>query len=172
MTCNEMADRRVLAGQCQCGSVRYEVVDQFVYAFNCHCSNCRRATGLAFKPFAGIECDKLRITKGEDNFMIFGDENGHDTRCKAFGSYLYSIVRGGAFVHVAMGTLIDDPTIRRSDRPGTSSSAPMPNGLQSPTACPNTKNMWWSQTLPFTPMHQGALICDGTHFQIHFRPGQ
>lgn len=112
MTCNEMADRRVLAGQCQCGSVRYEVVDQFVYAFNCHCSNCRRATGLAFKPFAGIECDKLRITKGEDNFMIFGDENGHDTRCKAFGSYLYSIVRGGAFVHVAMGTLIDDPTIR------------------------------------------------------------
>jgi hypothetical protein len=25
---------------------------------------------------------------------------------------LYSVVRDGAFVHVAMGTLVDDPTIR------------------------------------------------------------
>ncbi len=44
--------------------------------------------------------------------MIFGDDNGHDTRCKACGSYLYSVVRDGAFVHVALGTLIDHPTIR------------------------------------------------------------
>ena len=28
------------------------------------------------------------------------------------GSFLYSVVRDGTFVHVAMGTLVDDPTIR------------------------------------------------------------
>jgi hypothetical protein len=44
--------------------------------------------------------------------MIFGDENGNDTHCKVCGSLLYSVVRDGAFVHVAMGTLVDDPTIR------------------------------------------------------------
>ena len=54
----------------------------------------------------------LRITKGGDNLMIFGDENGNDTHCKVCGSLLYSVVRDGAFVHVAMGTLVDDPTIR------------------------------------------------------------
>ena len=27
---------------------------------------------------------------------------------------LYSVVRDGAYVHVAMGTLVDDPTIRPS----------------------------------------------------------
>ncbi len=38
------------------------------------------------------------------------------------GSLLYSVVREGAFVHVAMGTLVDDP--RRSGRPLSSLSAP------------------------------------------------
>jgi hypothetical protein len=52
---------RSLSGKCLCGTVRYEVADQFLYSLNCHCSNCRRATGAAFKPFAGIERAKLRI---------------------------------------------------------------------------------------------------------------
>jgi hypothetical protein len=38
------------------------VADEFVYVANCHCSNCRRATGSAFKPFAGIERNKLAIS--------------------------------------------------------------------------------------------------------------
>lgn len=37
-----------------CGAVRYTVQDEFVYALNFHCSQCRRATGGAFKHFAGI----------------------------------------------------------------------------------------------------------------------
>jgi hypothetical protein len=113
MTNQEKARARTLAGKCPCGAVHYAVADEFVYAANCHCSNCRRATGSAFKPFAGIERGKLDITKGEDNLMIYGDESGNDTRCKLCGSFLYSVVRDGAFVHVAMGgTLVDEPIIR------------------------------------------------------------
>ena len=44
--------------------------------------------------------------------MIFGKEDANNTHCKACGSLLYSVVRDGAFVHVAMRTLIDDPSIR------------------------------------------------------------
>jgi len=120
----EKASDRPLAGKCLCGAVRYRVADEFVYAANCHCSNCRRATGSAFKPFAGIERGKLSITKGEENLMIFGDENGNDTRCKVCGSFLYSVVRDGTFVHVAMGTLIDDPTIRPAKHIFVGSKAP------------------------------------------------
>jgi len=112
MTNPPKTSKRKLAGTCLCGTVQYEVADEFLYAANCHCSNCRRATGSAFKPFAGIERDKVAITKGKDSLMIFGDENGSDTRCKRCGSFLYSLVRDGAFIHIAMGTLVDDPTIR------------------------------------------------------------
>ncbi|MET3580750.1 hypothetical protein ABID19_003789 [Mesorhizobium robiniae] len=106
------ANDRTLAGKCLCGAVQYAVADEFLYAANCHCSNCRRTTGSAFKPFAGIERERLSLTEGDDNLLIFGDETGHDTHCKTCGSLLYSVVRDGAFVHVAMGTLVDEPTIR------------------------------------------------------------
>jgi hypothetical protein len=117
------SDRR-LAGRCFCGAVRYTVADQFAYALNCHCSNCRRTTGSAFKPFAGIEHEKLTITKGEDERMIFGDEEGHDAHCARCGSLLYSLVRDGAWVHVAMGTLLDDPSIRPTAHIFVGSKAP------------------------------------------------
>ena len=111
MTNPEKAGRR-LAGKCMCGAVQYSVADEFLYAMNCHCSNCRRTTGSAFKPFAGIEREKLEISEGRDDVMRFGGEQNHDAHCKRCGSLLYSLVRDGAFVHVAMGTLVDDPTIR------------------------------------------------------------
>jgi len=76
----EQASDRGLRGKCLCGGVHYVVADEFIYAANCHCSNCRRATGSAFKPFAGIERHKLGITKGEDNLLIFGGENGNSHR--------------------------------------------------------------------------------------------
>jgi len=104
--------QRKLKGQCMCGAVRYAVADEFSYAMNCHCSNCRRATGSAFKPFAGIDRKKFQISEGEGHLMRFGGEQDHDAHCRLCGSLLYSLVRDGAFVHVAMGTLVDDPTIR------------------------------------------------------------
>ena len=124
MTGPDKASGRTLVGKCLCGTVRYDVADEFVYAANCHCSNCRRATGSAFKSFPGIERGKLHITRGEDNLMIFGDETGHDTRCKLCGSFLYSLVRNGSYVHVAMGTLVDDPTIRPTKHIFVGSKAP------------------------------------------------
>jgi hypothetical protein len=115
---------RILAGECFCGAVRYAVADAFAYALNCHCSNCRRTTGSAFKPFAGIARDKFSVAGGDDKLMIHGDETGHDAHCKRCGSLLYSVVRDGAFVHVAMGTLVDDPSIRPSAHIFVGSKAP------------------------------------------------
>jgi len=115
---------RTLAGKCLCGAVEYAVLDEFAYAANCHCSQCRRTTGSAFKPFAGIERDKLTVTKGRADLMMFGEEQGHDTHCKVCGSLLYSVVRAGAYVHVAMGTLVDEPTIRPTKHIFVGSKAP------------------------------------------------
>lgn len=73
---------------------------------------CRRSTGAAFKPLAGIERAKLHVTSGQDSVLVVGGPGCHDERCGLCGSLLFAVVRDGAFVHVAMGTLIDDPTIR------------------------------------------------------------
>jgi hypothetical protein len=121
----EKTTLRTLSGKCLCGAVQYEVEDQFRYCLNCHCSNCRRATGAAFKPFAGIEHAKLRITCGADRLLIFGkQESPHDAHCAKCGSLLYSVVREAEYVHVTLGTLVDAPSIRPSAHIFVGSKAP------------------------------------------------
>lgn len=115
---------RSLSGKCMCGAIKYRVDDAFLYALNCHCSNCRRTTGSAFKPFAGIERGKLRLVAGAEELMRVGEEDTHDAHCGKCGSLLYSVVREGAYVHIAMGTLADVPSIRPSAHIFVGSKAP------------------------------------------------
>jgi hypothetical protein len=132
---------RMLAGQCLCRAVTYAVADAFEYAMNCHCSNCRRATGSAFKPLAGVKRRKLRVTSGQDALLIYGEAKAHDARCAKCGSLLYSVVRDGAYVHVALGTLIDDPSIRPSMHIFVGSKAPwyaITDGLPQHEELPST----------------------------------
>jgi hypothetical protein len=120
----ETSSPPILSGKCLCGTVHYEVEDQFRYSLNCHCSNCRRTTGAAFKPFAGIERAKLRITRGADRLLIFGEESAHDAHCGKCGSLLYSLVQEAKIVHVTLGTLVDAPSIRPSAHIFVGSKAP------------------------------------------------
>ena len=118
------AGRPDLIGGCWCGAVRYRVADEFLYAGNCHCSRCRAATGSAFKAFAGIERDKLELTAGVDALLVVGEDEQNDTRCASCGSLLFSVVRDGAYVHVAMGSLVDAPSIRPNEHIFVGSRAP------------------------------------------------
>jgi hypothetical protein len=114
----------MLNGKCDCGAVSYQVADAFLYASNCHCSHCRAATGSAFKPFAGIERDKLEVLTGGDALLVNGDEMLNDTRCAKCGSLLYSVVREGEWVHVALGSLVDEPGMRPTKHIFVGSKAP------------------------------------------------
>jgi hypothetical protein len=106
--------------------VRFRVPDEFLYAWNCHCSRCRASTGSAYKSLAGIEREKLEIIAGADNLLVVGDDVDvlNDTRCASCGSFLFSVVRDGAYVHVGMGSLIDVPTIRPTAHIFVGSKAP------------------------------------------------
>ena len=73
---------RTLTGKCLCEEVKYEVADEFRYSLICHCSQCRRATGAASKPFAGIEAEKLNVVQGAESILRFGDDANHDVRFK------------------------------------------------------------------------------------------
>ena len=114
----------MLTGGCRCGEVRFTVADEFRYAANCHCSGCRAATGSAFKAFAGIEREKLRVTQGADNLLVWGEPDLNHTRCATCGSMLFSVVRQGEWVHVALGSLEDEPSIRPAKHIFVGSKAP------------------------------------------------
>src|SRR5690242_3563307 len=93
-------EQTLLRGSCLCGLVAYEVPDRFEYSLYCHCSNCRRATGAAAKPFAGIKSHLLTFVSGGNHVMRYGGDTSHDAHCERCGSLLYSSVRNGSYLHV------------------------------------------------------------------------
>lgn len=115
---------RLLAGACECRAVRFTVPDDFRYAMNCHCSRCRAGTGSAFKSIAGIERDRLQIVEGADRLLVWPEPDRGHVRCGVCGGFLYSVVRAGKWVHVGMGTLEDEPTIRPELHIHVASKAP------------------------------------------------
>lgn len=115
----------VLRGRCGCNAVTYEVSDEFVAAFNCHCSNCRATTGSAFLPWGEIARAKLRVTKGEGSLMALGDAAGnHEMRCRECSSLLYWTLRDGTDVRVPYGTLVDEPALKPTAHMFVGSKAP------------------------------------------------
>jgi len=102
----------VLRGRCACNAVAYDVSDEFVTAFNCHCSRCRAASGSAFRPWGEIEPEKLSVTKGEDALIFRGDPDArHERRCGRCFSLLYWTGYEGK-IRVPYGTLIDEPALK------------------------------------------------------------
>ncbi len=116
-----------LRGGCMCCAVSYEIADRFLYAMNCHCSKCRRTTGSAFKPIAGVAPEDFTIASGSDALFRHGDPNGiYDMHCRTCGSLVYSWIaeNGNVKVHIPMGTLIDPPSMKPSMHIFVGSKAP------------------------------------------------
>ena len=119
-----MSTPRILTGGCFCGAVGYEVSDAFTYAQNCHCSDCRRATGSAFKPFGGITRPALRVTRGEAEILRHGGDDAHDIHCRRCGSLLFSVFPPREWIHVAYGSLHDSPSLHPTAHIWVSDKAP------------------------------------------------
>lgn len=101
----------MLRGRCACNAVAYEVADEFVTAFNCHCSRCRAMTGSAFLPWGEIEPEKLRVITGEDSLILIGDPHDHHAkRCGTCFSLLYWTGYEGK-IRIPYGSLIDAPAL-------------------------------------------------------------
>ena len=114
----------MLNGRCACNAVAYEVSDEFVAAYNCHCSNCRALTGSAFLPWGDIEGEKLTVTKGAESLLVEGDPDvAYAVRCGQCFSLLYWTPRDGYF-RVPYGTLVDEPTLKPMGHMFVGSKAP------------------------------------------------
>jgi hypothetical protein len=102
----------VLSGRCGCQTVEFEVSDEFVVAYMCHCSNCRATTGSAFLAWGEIEQEKFRVTKGAESLTRLGPPGAdHEMRCAACMSLVYW-TRELTYVRIPYGTLVDEPALK------------------------------------------------------------
>ena len=89
-----------------------QVSDEFVEAYNCHCSNCRASTGSAFKPSGEIDPETFRVTKGADSMIVQGDLNGHHARRCGNCFSLLCWTGYQSKIRIPYGTLIDEPALK------------------------------------------------------------
>lgn len=52
-------------GQCQCGSIRYELSEQPAFVAVCHCRDCQRSAGAPMVAWAMFPEAALVVTKGQ-----------------------------------------------------------------------------------------------------------
>lgn len=94
-------------GGCQCGAVRFEAHGTPRFIANCHCRDCRKATGAAFSTWVGYDSDKVDWLGQRAIFESSPTvKRGY---CAACGTPLsYSGKQWAAETHLLIGTF-DDP---------------------------------------------------------------
>jgi len=82
---------RQLAGECLCGAVKYEVHGELGDVLNCHCSECRKWHGSAFRTRVPVRKVDFNWISGKENIAEYlGLPTVVKTFCKICGSNLIS----------------------------------------------------------------------------------
>lgn len=104
-----------IEGGCLCGQVRYSAEAEPVFVGLCHCRNCQKSTGSAFRVAVAIPAETLAIEGTVKTYDDHGDtgEILHRSFCPNCGS---SIVNNGASLAgvsiIGAGTLDDSSWVR------------------------------------------------------------
>lgn len=94
-------------GGCQCGAVRFEAHGPPRFVSNCHCKDCRKATGAAFSTWVGY--DSARVQWQAERAIFESSPSVKRGYCAACGTPLsYSGRQWAAETHLLIGTF-DDP---------------------------------------------------------------
>ena len=104
---------KTIAGRCLCSAVQYEVNDNFKYSGFCHCSDCRRFSGSASSAMAGIPLEEFSLLKGEEFLKRYlKSENTVLAFCNNCGSSLYAEKPMRGMLHLRLGTLNEEPSLK------------------------------------------------------------
>jgi len=114
------------SGHCLCGAVRIEIAGEFLHAYYCHCSRCRRASGSSFATNGFVKAEDLRLVAGEDALSAWESTPGVFRRfCGRCGSHLFNENTHVPQIRsVRLGCIEGDPGIRPSRHIFVGSRAP------------------------------------------------
>ena len=82
----------IFSGNCLCGKVSYKCYVEPKYIFNCHCEDCRRATGSVFGTNLFVLEDEVKISGTLSTYSHKSD--GGSTMTKMFCSNCGSLMFG------------------------------------------------------------------------------
>lgn len=107
------------SGGCDCGHVRYEVVEKPLYVHCCHCSWCQRESGAAFAINAMVETHHVKVANNPPVLIDTPSESGVGqkiARCPQCQVAVWSHYggKGDAISFIKVGTL-DDPNLMPPD---------------------------------------------------------
>ena len=98
-------------GGCLCGTIRYAVNAEPKRIANCHCDDCRKATGAAFATNIFVDADKVVVTQGTPKSYSHTADSGN-TMTKQFcgdcGSQLFGFSSGNSGLKSVKVGSIDD----------------------------------------------------------------
>ncbi len=102
-----------IKGGCLCGAVGFEIDGRISGVGLCHCSVCRRATGMGGTAVAVTAARSLRWSSGEDTLTTFSRSSGWATAfCPTCGSPAPTLHENGKAYLIPAGILEDGEPLR------------------------------------------------------------
>lgn len=124
-----------LSGGCACGAVRYETDADPIVMLNCHCSDCRKASGSGYAAIVIVRKDSLQ-RHGEARFHKVRGGSGRTVErgfCTNCGSPIFvKVERFPDLLGVQAGSL-DDPAQHKPSMDLYTDSAPPWDSMRSET---------------------------------------
>lgn len=96
------------SGGCLCGAVRYETKGPLREVVYCHCSQCRRQTGLYYAATNVADAD-IDITGGDDLTWYAASDDARRGFCRTCGSALFWKHNARDYVSILAGSF-DQPS--------------------------------------------------------------
>lgn len=112
-----MSETIFATGQCLCGQVNYTVTAEPRIMSQCHCDDCRRATGAGHASNAFFKQNAVHITGETNAYVSIADSGATVTRyfCPNCGSSLFgALSKRKNVLAVAVGTFDDSSWFKPS----------------------------------------------------------
>lgn len=108
----EPAGPFVATGGCLCGAIRFGLKDKLSPVGFCHCSKCRRVSGVGSNAILNTRIDRFEWLSGEDQVQVYATPDGWKSLfCRTCGCPAPHILSDGKRVLVPAGLLDGDPEL-------------------------------------------------------------
>ncbi len=100
------------AGACLCSAVRYECSADPVFAGNCHCRDCQKASGSPFVAAMAVPATALKITGNVKYYDTKADNGNIFSRgfCPECGARMFGKSSGLPDLAIVTAGSLDDPS--------------------------------------------------------------